>query len=143
MVMLQKPRRGWWVLPGGKVDVTETWPDAAVREMKEETGLKVGGLELLGVHRLRIQEVDGQMKERMIAQFSAQEVAGDLLSHCKEGILDRVDLGDWNKRPMDPGDKIMIQHSLERVHHKGSGVYYGMFTYSADHQLLDWSMTKV
>lgn len=142
IVMLQKPRRGWWVLPGGKVDVAETWPEAAAREMQEETGLTVGGLELFGVHRLRITGDDGHIKERTIAQFSAREIAGDLLSHCKEGILDRVSLDKWDQRPMDLGDKIMIQHSLERLRRKDHRVDYGMFIYDANHGLLDWSMVR-
>lgn len=39
-----------WALPGGFVEIGETVEAAAVREAREETGLAVVGLRLLGVY---------------------------------------------------------------------------------------------
>jgi 8-oxo-dGTP diphosphatase len=44
-----EPRRGYWDLPGGFVEETEE-PEAAVRrEVREETGLAVDGVELVRI----------------------------------------------------------------------------------------------
>lgn len=43
------PEAGAWGIPGGKVDPFETVPDAVRREVEEETGLRLGQLELLCV----------------------------------------------------------------------------------------------
>jgi 8-oxo-dGTP diphosphatase len=44
------PFKGRWALPGGFVDVGETVEDACRRELMEETGVKAGRLQLLGVY---------------------------------------------------------------------------------------------
>ncbi|HWX87048.1 MAG TPA: NUDIX hydrolase [Solirubrobacteraceae bacterium] len=44
------PFQGRWAIPGGFVEEGEQVADAAPRELAEETGLRVDGLDLLGVY---------------------------------------------------------------------------------------------
>ena len=46
------PLEGSWSLPGGRVEAGETFEHATVREVQEETGLKVCVRESLGVVRI-------------------------------------------------------------------------------------------
>lgn len=46
------PKRGYWSLPGGKIEPGETAADAAVREILEETGLAVEINGLVDVHNV-------------------------------------------------------------------------------------------
>ena len=52
-------RRGYWDLPKGKIEKNETIEEAAIREVKEETGinqLKITGSPLVGYHTYRIDQ---------------------------------------------------------------------------------------
>jgi 8-oxo-dGTP pyrophosphatase MutT (NUDIX family) len=50
-ILLEKRRDcGWWGLPGGRVEPGESLVEAAVREVREETGLTVEVTHLVGVY---------------------------------------------------------------------------------------------
>ena len=44
------PYRGWWDIPGGFLEAYEHPREAAVREVREETGLRVNAFRLLGIY---------------------------------------------------------------------------------------------
>lgn len=71
------PYKGFWAIPGGHVDFDETVKDAVIREVKEETGLSVGKLSLLGIY-----SDPGRHPKQVIAvvykvETTGEPVAGD------------------------------------------------------------------
>ena len=60
------PRKGYWSLPGGKIEPGETAAAAAAREIKEETGLDVTLRGLLDVHDVISADEGGNLQHHFI-----------------------------------------------------------------------------
>ncbi len=69
-----EPWKGTWNLPAGYVEVDETPAQAAVREVREETGLEVSITRLLGNYFFD----DDPRGNGLLVLFSGQPVGGEL-----------------------------------------------------------------
>ena len=87
-ILLQnRTKQDWrgYTLPGGHVEPGESFVDAVVREMKEETGLTIQHPQLCGVKQFPI---DGG--RYVVFLFKTNEFTGELQS-SEEGTVEWVD----------------------------------------------------
>jgi 8-oxo-dGTP diphosphatase len=135
ILLLKKPRRGWWAIPGGKMEIGETIKEAVVREYREETGIFIKNPSLKGIFTFLMKENDKIVDEWMMFTFLATEAEGLQLKESEEGILQWHPIDQIHSLPMASGDK----HILDYVIH-GEGILYGTFHYTNDFQLLSYKL---
>lgn len=88
-VLLQKRHDGSWGLPGGLMDLGESFEETAKREVFEETGLAVENLKLLNVfsgseYYLKVQ--NGDELYSVTALYFTKEVSGELKADNSESV---------------------------------------------------------
>ncbi|OMP28335.1 8-oxo-dGTP diphosphatase [Bacillus sp. I-2] len=135
VLLLQKPRRGWWVAPGGKMESGESVKDSVVREYREETGIYILNPQLKGVFTFIIKEGDQIVQEWMMFTFMADSFTGKNVPESEEGILKWHDVKDVPHLPMAPGDSHILDFML-----KGKGLLHGTFTYTPDFELIAYRL---
>ena len=90
-ILLQnRVKEDWkgYTFPGGHVEAGESFVDAVVREMKEETGLTVTNPKLVGIKQFPI--TDGRY---IVLLFKATEFTGNVTS-SDEGNMEWIDIDE-------------------------------------------------
>ncbi len=134
VLLLQKPRRGWWVAPGGKMEDGETVKDAVIREYREETGLYLINPILRGVSTF-IMEGDEENGEWMMFTFYADRYEGQAYTESAEGRLAWQPVDELQQLPMAEGDRHLLDYVL-----RGEGIIFGKFYYTPEFELLGYRL---
>ena len=77
VLLVHRPRYDDWSFPKGKLDPGETFEQAAVREVKEETGLKCRIIRELPTLRYRVQ-TKGELRPKVVHYFLMERVRGKI-----------------------------------------------------------------
>lgn len=88
LLLQNSPKENWkgYTFPGGHVEPGESFVDAVVREMKEETGLTVLNPRVVGIKQFPIE--NGRY---IVLLFKATEYSGELVS-SDEGEMEWIDI---------------------------------------------------
>ncbi len=101
VLLMKRVDNGLWGIPSGHVEPGETVEEAIIREISEETGLKVKVDRLIGVYSDPVSQVfsypNGKVSHFITTCFKCEVVGGNLIKEGEE-TLD-VDYFDFNHLP--------------------------------------------
>jgi 8-oxo-dGTP diphosphatase len=135
ILLLQKPSRGWWVAPGGKMEPGESVRDSCIREYREETGIYLKNPQLKGIFTMIMKEGKQLLSEWMMFTFCATESDGVDLEESPEGKLAWQPIDQVKTLPMAEGDYHIIDYMVH-----GKGIIYGTFTYTKEFELIGYRL---
>jgi len=135
VLLLKKPSRGWWVAPGGKMELRESILESVTREYKEETGMIIEKPQLRGVFTVVIEERGKVVNEWMMFTFLATEYSGELLNQSPEGDLAWIPINKVSELSMASGDLPIFNHVFT-----SEGLIYGTVTYNEKMELISYRL---
>lgn len=132
VLLLKKPRRGWYVAPGGKMESGESIYEAAVREFSEETNAEPIGTQVKGIYTMMIQDEGKTVDEWMLFTFIATDIEGTPFVETPEGVLEWHPVESLATLPMAEGDRTNLLFAT-----RNTGVQFGTFHYTTEFELLE------
>ena len=131
VLLLKKPRRNWYVAPGGKMEMGESILVSAVREFTEETNTVPVQPHLKGIYTMVIEEDGKRIDEWMLFTFVARDIKGIPFEVTTEGVLEWHSVEDLHHLPMAEGDRTNLLFAAQE-----KGTQYGTFVYTPDFSLI-------
>ncbi len=120
LLLQKRADRVAWGFPGGAIELGESAEEAAVREVYEETGLRVKVDSLLGVYSRYIDHYpNGSSAQPIVIMFYCSIVGGNLDSHNDETL----ELKFFHPGELPPMFNSQHQDILDDACKKKSGVY--------------------
>ncbi len=110
------PRAGLWSLPGGHIEPGETAAAAALRELREETGLDATVDGLVDILDVIMHDDDGQLRAHyLLAVHFGRWRAGEPLAASDAGDARFIPMSRLDEFPLTPGAKRLISQAWTKL----------------------------
>jgi ADP-ribose pyrophosphatase YjhB (NUDIX family) len=117
IVLIRRRDNNLWALPGGAMELGESISEAAVREVKEETGLDVDITGLIGVYtnpRHVMAYADGEVRQQFSLCFTTRLLGGQLRVDSESTDIAWKFPDELASLDIHPSMRLRIQHYLQR-----------------------------
>lgn len=112
ILMLRRVDNCKWTLPGGTLEMSETLVDCAIREVKEESGLDVTIMDIIGTYTdpdVRIEYSDGEVRREFTVVYYGTASNSDIILDNESSSYAWISLNEVEKVPMADSQKRRIK----------------------------------
>ncbi|MEV7968685.1 NUDIX domain-containing protein [Sphaerisporangium sp. NPDC088356] len=116
ILMQRRTDNNLWALPGGGMDLTESVPQAAIREVKEETGYDIEITGMVGLYtdpRHIIAYADGEVRRQFNVCLTARIAGGRLAISAESQEVRWVYPDAADDLKMHHTQRLRLRHYLE------------------------------
>jgi 8-oxo-dGTP pyrophosphatase MutT (NUDIX family) len=116
VLLIKRSDNSLWALPGGAQDVGESTAQAAIREVKEETGLQIEVDGISGIYSNPNHVIaydDGEVRQEFSICFRAHPIGGTIRTSAESTRVEWTDPSKLVELPIHPSMLLRIRHGLE------------------------------
>jgi len=116
ILLLRRTDNGLWTIPGGAMEPGESIAETAVRETREETGLVVEAIRIVGVYsnpRHVVEYTDGEVRQQFSVCFACRRLFGDLATSDESAEVGFYAPDALAAMSIHGSIRLRIQHFLE------------------------------
>ncbi|WP_165985019.1 NUDIX domain-containing protein [Streptomyces sp. YIM 98790] len=118
LLLIHKTDNDRWALPGGGHDIGESIAQTVIREVEEETGIRVTVEGVIGLYT-DPQHVmaydDGEVRQQFSICFRARPVGGSVRTSSESKEVRWVEPADLGKLDIHPSMRLRITHGLDEA----------------------------
>jgi ADP-ribose pyrophosphatase YjhB (NUDIX family) len=117
ILMIRRTDNDLYSIPGGQLELGETLAEAAVREVREETGIECAVTEVIGLYsdpKHVIAYDDGEVRQEFSACFRADTLGGRLRTSSESSEVLWLPLHSLDEVHIHPSIRMRINHGVSR-----------------------------
>ncbi|MET8198559.1 NUDIX hydrolase [Micromonospora taraxaci] len=117
VLLIRRTDNGLWALPGGAQDFGESIAGTAARETREEAGVDVEVVDIVGTYtdpRHVVEYSDGEVRQQFSICFRARYVGGELRTSEESAEVRWVSQEELDSLSIHQSMRLRIDHGYER-----------------------------
>ncbi|OXM56624.1 NUDIX hydrolase [Amycolatopsis thailandensis] len=116
ILMIRRTDNDLYSIPGGQLELGETLAQAAVREVREETGIECEVTGVIGLYSNPNHVIaydDGEVRQEFSICFRAKQLRGNLRTSSESKEVLWLDCGQLESVKIHPSTMLRLRHAQE------------------------------
>jgi ADP-ribose pyrophosphatase YjhB (NUDIX family) len=117
VLLIRRTDNGLWALPGGAQEFGEYIAETAARETKEEAGIDIEVIGLIGIYTNPnhvVEFSDGEVRQQFSICFRARFLGGEPKASTESSEVRWFAQDELSRLPIHPSMRLRIDHGFER-----------------------------